>query len=322
MSQSSEIMAVKPVTWDTFVRAETDKYSKSYVDIGGFGKFFHVRLPTPIDQQNIIRMNRDTLYSMGVFDLTNPVTIIKPDTANRFQSMQVINQDQYTRKVLYDPGEYTFTQENIGTRYVIVVIRTLVDATKPEDIKAVNEIQDKTQAQQSSTGTYEVPNWDQESQDRLRDAINVLAATMTDSSRCFGDVNEVDPVAFLLGSAFGFGGNPAKDATYLNVVPDKNDGKTAYTLTVKEVPVDAFWSISLYNKDGYYEKNDREVYVINDRNATKNEDGSITIHFGGDTDQPNNMPIMEGWNYIVRLYRPRKEILDGTWTFPAPQLVD
>jgi hypothetical protein len=25
-----------------------------------------------------------------------------------------------------------------------------------------------------------------------------------------------------------------------------------------------------------------------------------------------------GWNYIVRLYRPRKDILDGTWTFPEP----
>jgi len=322
MSQSSENPAVKPVTWNTFVRAESDKYFKSYVDLGGFGKFFHIRQPTPIDEQAIIRMNRDTLYSLGVFDLTNPVTITKPDTGNRFQSMQVVNQDEYTRMVVYDPGEYTLSQENIGTRYVMVGIRTLVDATKPEDIKAANEIQDKLQAQQSSTGTFEVPKWDQGSQDRLRDAINVLAATVTDSSGCFGDVDEVDPIAHLLGAAFGWGGNPAKDATYVNVVPEKNDGKTAYTLTVKDVPVDAFWSMSLYNKEGLFEKNDRDVYVVNDRNATKNEDGSITIHFGGDPDQLNNIPIMDGWNYIVRLYRPRKEILDGAWTFPALQPVD
>ncbi len=132
----------------------------------------------------------------------------------------------------------------------------------------------------------------------------------------------MDPIAHLLGAAFGWGGNPAKDATYVNIVPEKNDGKTAYTLTVKDVPVDAFWSMSLYNKEGFFEKNDRDVYVVNDRNATKNEDGSITIHFGGDPDQLNNIPIMDGWNYIVRLYRPRKEILDGAWTFPALQPVD
>jgi hypothetical protein len=31
----------------------------------------------------------------------------------------------------------------------------------------------------------------------------------------------------------------------------------------------------------------------------------------------NCLPIMDGWNYTVRLYRPRAEILDGSWTFPA-----
>ena len=36
----------------------------------------------------------------------------------------------------------------------------------------------------------------------------------------------------------------------------------------------------------------------------------------------NCLPIMDGWNYIVRLYQPRKEIIDGTWTFPNVQMVD
>ena len=106
----------KPVTWDTFVRAETDKYMKSYVDLGGFGKFYNIRKPTPIDKQTVIRMNRDTLYSFGVFDLTTPVTITKPDTGDRFQSMQVINGDGYTPMVVYKPGKYTLAQENVGTR--------------------------------------------------------------------------------------------------------------------------------------------------------------------------------------------------------------
>ena len=65
----------KAVTWANFTRAETDKYFRSYVDKGAFGKFFHVRNPTPIDQQEVIRMNRAALYSCTVFDVTSPVTI-------------------------------------------------------------------------------------------------------------------------------------------------------------------------------------------------------------------------------------------------------
>ncbi len=320
-NNASAAADTKPVTWDTFVRAESDKYFKSYVDLGGFGKFYNIRKPTPIDQQKVIRMNRDTLYSFAVFDLTSPVTIIKPDTGDRFQSMQVINQDEYTPMVVYKPGKYTLTQDKVGTRYAMVAFRTFVDSTNPADIKKANAIQDQIKVEQASVGKFEIPNWDQKSQDRLRDAINVLASTLKDSSQCFGTKEQVDPIAHLIGAAFGWGGNPAKDATYLNVVPEKNDGKTPYTLTVKDVPVDGFWSISLYNGKGFFEKNEHNAYSINNITGTKDKDGSITIHFGGDPKQPNYLPIMDGWNYIVRLYEPHKEILDGKWKFPSPQPV-
>ncbi|TDJ05602.1 MAG: DUF1254 domain-containing protein [Deltaproteobacteria bacterium] len=311
-----------PVTWDTFVRAESDKYFKSYVDLGDLGKFYNIRKPTPIDQQKVIRMNRDTLYSFAVFDLTSPVTITKPDTGDRFQSMMVVNQDEYVPiPVEYKPGKYTLTQAKIGTRYMAVIIRTFVNSNDPEDIKKATAIQDQIKVEQASAGTFEIPNWDQKSQDRLRDAINVLAATITDSSKCFGTKEEVDPIAHLIGAAFGWGGNPAKDATYLNVVPENNDGKTPYTLTVKDVPVDGFWSISLYNAKGFFEENKYNAYSINNITGVKNKDGSITIHFDGDPKQSNYLPIMDGWNYIVRLYQPHKEILDGTWKFPSTQPV-
>jgi hypothetical protein len=87
--------AAEKVTVDTFVRAETDLTMKRYAASGGFGKFLHIRAMTPVDKQNVIRMNRDTLYSAGVFDLTTPVTIVKPERGNRYQSMQVINQDHF-----------------------------------------------------------------------------------------------------------------------------------------------------------------------------------------------------------------------------------
>ena len=309
------------VAWNTFVRAETDKYMHSYVELGGFGKFFNIREPTPIDEQKVIRMNRDTMYSFGVFDLTTPVTITKPDTDGRFQSMQVINGDGYTPMVVYKPGRYTLSQESVGTRFVFVGVRTLVDSNDPADIKKVHAIQDQIKVEQASAGKFEIPNWDQKSQDKLRAALLVVAATMKDASKSFGTKEEVEPVEFLLGAAMGWGGNPAKDATYLVVYPKKNDGVTPYTLNVKDVPVDGFWSISLYNGKGFFQENKYNAYSINNLTGVKNEDGSMTIHFGGDPKQSNYLPIMDGWNYIVRLYQPHQDILDGTWKFPAPQPV-
>jgi hypothetical protein len=91
-----------------------------------------------------------------------------------------------------------------------------------------------------------------------------------------------------------------------------------YTLTVGDVPVDGFWSISVYNDEGFFEPNDAGAYSVNSITATRNDDGTVTVLFGGDGDAArNSLPITEGWNYLVRLYRPHQQILDGTWTFPS-----
>ena len=86
------------------------------------------------------------------------------------------------------------------------------------------------------------------------------------------------------------------------------------------MPVDGFWSITLYNAEGFLVKNDRDAYSFNSITAKNDADGSVTIQFGGcDDNSANCLPIFPGWNYMVRLYRPRPEILNGTWTFPEAQ---
>lgn len=312
-----------PVTVENFARAESDLYFGSIVKRGGFGKFDHNREPTPLDDQTVIRMNRDTVYSAAVFDLdAGPVTITLPNAGTRFMSMQVINEDQYSPTVVYKSGSYTLTREQIGTRYVAAAIRTLVNPADPGDIEQVHALQNAIQVEQSNPGRFEIPNWDQESQKQVREALLVLGTTLPDSKNMFGTKEQVDPVRFLIGAAMAWGGNPEKEAIYINVMPTQNDGQTVHKLTVKDVPVDGFWSISLYNAEGYFQQNDRDAYSINNITAKQDADGSITIQFGGcDGKAANCLPIMPGWNYMVRLYRPRAEILNGTWTFPEAQPV-
>jgi hypothetical protein len=213
-------------------------------------------------------------------------------------------------------GEFTFTREKIGTRYVIFVFRTFMDPSKPEDVKAANALQDKIKSVQDSAGSFEIPDWDEASLKTVRDAINVLAATKKSAAGMFGDKAKLNSINHLLGTAFGWGGNPDEAAMYVNAVPAQNDGETPYMLTAKDVPVDGFWSVTVYNAKGYMEKNDRDAYSFNNITAKKNVDGSITIHFGGDPNNSNYLPITKGWNYVVRLYQPRQDLLNGKWTFP------
>jgi hypothetical protein len=314
-----------PVTVENFPRAETDLYfGMVATKRDGFGKFMHDRTPTPMDKQTVIRMNRDTLYSGAVFDLdAGPVTITLPDAGKRFMSMQVINEDEYTPVVYYGKGAFALTKERIGTRYVLTAIRTLVNPDDPQDVEEVHKLQDAVKVSQKNAGTLELPKWDPASQNKVREALLVLGSTLPDMKHAFGTKAEVDPVRYLIGSASAWGGNPDKDAIYLNVTPNKNDGTTIYKLHVgKDVPVDGFWSISLYNAKGYYEQNPYNAYGLNNITAKKDADGSVTVQFGGcDGKIPNCLPIMTGWNYMVRLYRPRAEILSGKWKFPEAQPV-
>jgi hypothetical protein len=313
---------MEPVTVLNFVRAETDMTMARYVKQGAFGKFLHIRQPTPLDKQDIIRMNRDTLYSLAVFDLTEPVTVTMPDPGKRFMALSRASENHSVSQAMYGPGDFTFTMENIGTRYVFLGIRTGMDANNPADIKAANSLQDQIKVKQANVGTFQVPDWDEKSLSTVRDAVNVLAATVSDTSGFFGEKDKLDPIQHLMGTAYGWGGNPKETAMYVNVVPPQNDGKMAYVLTVKDVPVDAFWSITIYNAKGFMEPNKRNAVSVSSVTAKPNPDGSVTVHFGGSEDARNQLPIMPGWNYIVRLYQPRKEVLDGSWKFPEPQPVN
>jgi hypothetical protein len=310
------------VSADNYVRAESDIQMKGYIEsYNCFGKFHHNRKPYDVNNQITIRGNRDTLYSFGVWDLKSPVTITLPDTKGRYQSLMIVSQD-HSIWGLYGPKTGTLTEEKVGTRYVLLTIRTFADPNDEEDMKEAFRLQEAVVVEQADLGKFEVPNWKKDEVEKMRETINVVASTVTDSSKIFGKKEDLDPVYWMLGAALGWGGLPAEAATYVNVFPEKNDGKNPYTLTAKDVPVDAFWSVTLYDEKGWMPVNEYNAYSFNNVTAKKATDGSVTIHFGGDPEADNFLPIVPGWNYIVRLYRPRKEVLDGSWKFPDPQAVE
>lgn len=307
-----------PVTVDNFARAETDMYFSALANHGGFGKLLHYRALMPVERQAVIRPNRDTLYSAGVFDLdAGPVTITLPDAGTRLRSIVAINEDENVPLVAYGNGPYTFTRKAVGTRYLLIGIRTLADVRDPADMQAAHALQDGIKWQQAAQGSFKVPDWDRASQQRLHDALLTLGATLGDLNGAFGMPGTISPVRHLIGAAMAWGGNPEKDAVYLNVVPSRNDGNTVYRLKVANVPVKGFWSISVYNQKGFFEPNAQDSYTVSSLLAKKDADGAVTVQFGGcDGSVPNCLVTPPNWNYMVRLYRPNAEILSGHWKFP------
>jgi hypothetical protein len=264
------------------------------------------------------------LYSFAVVDLdAGPVTITLPDAGKRFMGMQVVNEDQYTRATYYGAGSHTLTRAMIGTRYAIAVVRFLVDFSNKDDVGQVHALQDAVKLSEERPGSFEIPNWDGASLKKVQSALLQLGTTISDTRRMFGaSEDQVDPVRHLIGSAMLWGGFPEKDALYLPITPTRNDGTTVHKLSVTDVPVDGLWSLTVYNSEGYLNPNPDNVYSVNSTTAKKGPDGSVTIQFGGcDGKVANCLPIIQGWNYTVRLFRPRREILDGTWRFPEAQPV-
>jgi hypothetical protein len=304
------------VNADNFARAESDlMFSRMHADAGGVNRWNHFRVPAPLDHQNIVRLNRDTLYSACIVDLTEPVVLTVPDSGDRYLSVMVVNQDHYIPLIVHAPGEYRLTEAELGTRYVLLGVRTLVDPADPDDVAEVNRVQDGLGLVSTVDTEFELPDYDPVSQSATREALLRLADGLPDFRRGFGSVDEVDPVRHLICAAAGWGGLPDHEATYLNVVPDLPVGE--YQLRMVDPPVDAFWSISLYNAQGYFEPNELGVNNINSITSVKDPDGGTTVRFGtAPAGEPNYLPIMDGWNFMVRLYQPRSAVLDGTWKLP------
>ena len=314
------LVFAKEVTLDNLVRAETDHMIRQNIEAYGLkvGQIVHQRETVDVDNQPVIRMNVDTIYSSLVLDLSEPVEITLPEIDGRYQSMHVMSQEHYMF-VEASPGTYRLTEEEVGTRFAALAFRTFIEPNDPDDVQAAHAAQDGIVVSGGGKGPFEAPDWDTGQLELARKAINDLAAAISfDSSLAFGRKDEVDPVHFLVGGIAGWAGLPARGAIYLVDAVEKNDGQTPYAITARDVPVDAFWSITVYNKDGYMEPNKQGRNNYNNITAEANDDGSITINMGGcDDGRVNCIPITPGWSYAVRLYQPREEILNGSWTFPS-----
>ena len=197
------------VTVENFIRAESDRmFASLQTEAGGLNRLKHSRAPTPIDHQPVIRMNRDTLYSSAIVDISQGATVTLPDAGDRYVSVMVVNQDHFINQILHEPGEHRLTVEEFDTPWVGVAARILVDPADEDDLATVNALQDHLGVDANSSRPFEMPDYDTASLDATRKALLELAKHLGSFDRAFGAKRDVDPVRHLVATAAGWGGLP------------------------------------------------------------------------------------------------------------------
>lgn len=304
------------VTSATFIRAESDRYFYNISrQAGGVNRLFHFRNVTPLDKQSIVRMNKDTLYSMGIVDTAGGATITMPPIPpGRYASIYLVDNDHYVPFVIYEPGTHELPQD---TRYLGIGVRIQVfDPNDSAEIALVNALQDQFTISAVSAEEFKQSTWDQDSLNTLRaeyeQEFQNYDRYPSDWQGPRGDVNETTR---HLAAAGAWGLFPEQDATYI-VYVGGHDPEECVAATYEVPENQAFWSITVYGEDGYMKSTNN---VANSSKAVMNPDGTFTVHFGppdscGDT--LNRLDVSDGWNFLMRVYRPGSGVLDGTYKLP------
>ena len=290
----------------------------------GVNKWVHNLTPLDVDNQTTIAMNRDTLYSFAVVDLKKPLTVTIPENNGRYFTLEVIDEDHYAYEVYTKPGTYTLTEKDVGTRYAMFVFRVFMDPNDIKDVDAANTLQKGLKIEAGSNELLVMPNYDMERYETLFKMIQQLVLFPSkDTIGAMGKRGEVDSLKHTIATIAGYGLLPPENAMYQAVQLNLSTSKKYKIEVAADVPVGAFWSISMYTAKGFFGKNDMGAYSLNSVTAEKNTDKSVTIHLGGCEDgRKNCLPFVgEGSYYTWRMYEPGEAFLNGEYSFDLPEEV-
>lgn len=305
------------VTPESYPTDETSRQLLKSQDLVGVNNFNHKPHLTPTDMQPVVRMNRDTYYSMAVIDVSKGARITMPEIPEgKYMSIQPVTEDHRIQAMQYGTGTFELTT-HMGT-HLYVVVR--LDATFTE--AEAKEIHDKMSISAKSDNSFTAMPVNEESftavEDALkakmpsvinRDGVNALKGMFTDPSDASNEIFTQEK--YELGAALGWGGAQMVDNIYElsgNYAADR-----CYQLTFEDPENLAFWSITVYNKKGFM-FNDLANFSSN--TAQANADGTYTISFGCGADAPNNMEIAnpsEVFNIAVRHYQPSKRVFEDDY---------
>ena len=311
------------VTQENFAQAYTNMRLGAIIKLAGGLNINHEMPVPPSDpaKQFVVRMNRDTWYSVACVDLSGSVYVNIPES-KQYISTQVVDENHETAPMIYGPGRHKLTAK---TSYAFVIVRALEKG-----------ICGNITYEAESAKPFEVKEWDMASFQKLDKLGNeILGRDGYVQREAFGnkESGQTDYQKFV-GVAAGWGGAMVQDAVYQTSPYFDIDG--CYEMTFVEPGNKYFWSATVYNTDGRL-FNDManissdvsgtpaEASSPTISNPVQNADGTFTLRFGCEG-QPNNIPIVEGnttgkFNVIMRHYGPSEQVLNDEEGYDATKFI-
>lgn len=275
---------------------------------GGVNRFDHKRAVPSVEQQPVIRMNRDTLYSMAIVDAASGASVSIPETNGRYISLMYLDENHRVYDMVYEPGKHEIPAH---TNHMYALVRIGVRSGDTNDMAEIHKLQDQIKLEATSSTPFEPVAFDEASYEKTHHGIlkQFAESGLRDTEKMFGTEDYVDPDRYLMGTAIGWGGATWKDNIYqFSTFFEGFEGRST---TFKDPQnTGGFWSITVYDKDGFMF---HEVANVNSETAIQNPDGTYTVHFGCEG-KVNNIPIENktgSWNAAMRHYTPSKAVSDG-----------
>lgn len=314
-----------PVNEGNYVEAEVDLTFSAIVKEVGPNKFRHDRTLIPLDKQPAVTMNRDTIYSFGIFYAPKGTKLTLPKSKDdRYQSAMILQTDHYIDQVFYGPGTFEIDSQ---TEFSGIAIRTQVDANDPNDVKYVNSLQDQITVPLPAGVTakeYKPRTWDMPSLEKLRAHYTEEAKKLPNLNATSGAHGKIDRKLQRLGVAVALGLLPPEHACYIyRDYGLKGDAIYEATYVKPGFREKGFFSFTMYGSDKYIHS---EHPTLNHRVLQYNPDGTFTIRYGpegGNTANFSNYLETPGdnWYLGVRVYRAEAPVIDGKYDLPVPKLV-
>ena len=297
------------VTRENYPLVETHRQMAiTQKNAGGVNKFDHKRAVPSVEDQPVIRMNRDTLYSMAIVDTTKGATVTLPEANGRYISLMYLDENHRVYDMVYTAGPHEIPSHS---DHMYALVRTGVRAGDAADLAEIHKLQDQIKLEAGSSTPFEPISFDKESYEKTHHGILKSFADLGagDTEKMFGTEDYVDPELYLIGTAIGWGGATWKDNIY-QFSPGFTNFEGHSTTFADPKNTGGFWSITVYDKGGFmFDK----VANVNSETAVKNPDGTFTVNFGRDG-EVNNIPIKNdsgGWGAAMRQYTPSQAVIDG-----------
>lgn len=235
-----------------YINSESRAFMADFLERAGINAFHHFVGLTKAADKWVVSPNNDTIYSLAIANAREGFTLELPEVGDRFLSTQIITEDHMTPFYIYGGGTHEFSAEQLQTDFVVVGVRMGTDGTD-EDVKVVTESLQPQYKVIGAATADDLPEVDMELLEKVRAAMLAEYSKLPNSfgamQKRVEDVSDWEYFTYVTAGAWGLSAD--ENAMYAAGGPKDAKGGDCYLANFPEVPVEAFFSITVYGPEKY-----------------------------------------------------------------------